>query len=197
MQSSNFFAMMSRMKHIDRWGLMHNTRKENLSEHSLDVAMIAHCLGAIHNILFEDKVDPERLCVLGIYHDASEIITGDLPTPIKYRNETLRSAYKDVEKEACETMLSLVPSELNDTYSPLFLKNDYDKKHYSLLKAADKISALIKCIEEENTGNKDFSKAKKSQIDALDAMDMAEIRYFFEKFIPSFSLTLDDMREEK
>ena len=197
MENSSFFAMMSRMKHIDRWGLMHNTRRENLSEHSMDVAMIAHCLGIVHNMLSDDRIDPQRLCVLGLYHDASEIITGDLPTPIKYRNETLRQAYKNVEREACDTMLTLLPEELKADYTTVFLKNDGDEKYYSLLKAADKLSALIKCMEEENTGNRDFSKAKQSQLDALHRMQLPEVDYFFEKFISSFDLTLDEMRESK
>ena len=138
-------------------------------------------------------MDTARLCLLALYHDASEIITGDLPTPIKYRNERLRSAYKEVEKEAACSMLELLPRPLQPAYRSVFLKEEADAPLYPLLKAADKISALIKCTEEENMGNPDFSKAKESQLRSLEAMDLPEVRYFMEVFFPAFSLTLDEM----
>lgn len=195
MKESTFFAMMSRMKYISRWGLMHNTRTENLSEHCLEVAMIAHCLGIIHNHIDPNNpVNPERLCVLALYHDASEIITGDLPTPIKYRNDQLRRAYKDVEREAARSMLELLPEELRGDYDSIFVKAPANETLYPLLKAADKLSALIKCIEEENMGNLDFSKAKESQLTALQEMNRPEVDYFLRVFLPSFRLTLDEMK---
>ncbi len=189
---SGFFAMLFRMKYINRWGLMRNTRQESLSEHSLDVAMIAHALGVIRNRRFSGSVDTDRLAVLAIFHDANEIITGDLPTPVKYHDDELRTAYKKVEREASGRLLALLPEDLREEYEQLMLPREEDGELWKLVKAADKLSALIKCIEEERAGNQEFKQAKLSQQQALDAMALPEVAVFKEEFLGGFYKTLDE-----
>ena len=189
---SGFFAMLFRMKYINRWGLMRNTRQESLSEHSLDVAMIAHALGVIRNKRFSGRVDTDRLAVLAIFHDANEIITGDLPTPVKYHDDELRTAYKKVEREASGRLLALLPEDLREEYEQLMLPREEDGELWKLVKAADKLSALIKCIEEERAGNQEFKQAKLSQQQALDAMALPEVAVFKEEFLGGFYKTLDE-----
>lgn len=190
MKKNNFFAMVARMKYINRWGLMRNTLKENIAEHSLDVAMIAHALATISNIYFDGKVDAERVAVIAMYHDTTEIITGDMPTPIKYHAKAIKDAYKDIEKNAALQLIEGLPKELKPVYMDIMLPAE--EELHKFVKAADKLSAYIKCIEEKRMGNKDFEKAEKATLKAVLAMDMKEVQYFLDNFIPSYSLTLDD-----
>ena len=187
---SSFFSMILRMRYINRWGLMRNTRNESLSEHSLDVAIIAHALCILRNKHYGGHLDPDRAAVLALFHDASEIITGDLPTPVKYNNPKINSAYKELEHVAANNLLSLLPEDLRSEYNSVFYEGDPDLT--AVLKAADKLSALIKCLEEEKAGNTEFSRAKDAQIEALHAMALPEVEEFLSVFIPSFSLTLDE-----
>lgn len=190
--SSHFFALMSRMKHINRWGLMNNTKTENICEHSLVVAMLSHALVTISNKRYGTSLNPEHAAMLAIYHDASEIITGDMPTPIKYFNPAISDAYKDVERLAEEKLLSYLPSDLQQDFKPLLTISDQDKDYVPFVKAADKLSALIKCIEEEKVGNKEFSKAHDSILTSLKDMSLPYLNDFMNEFLPSYSLTLDE-----
>lgn len=194
MKDNHFFAMMSRMKYINRWGLMRNTIKENISEHSLDVAMIAHALGVINNQVFGGDVVPERLALLGIYHDVTEIITGDMPTPVKYYNPEIRAVYKEVENIAGEELLKGLPEEFRDYYSSLLIEKEEDQELWKYVKAADKISAYIKCIEERNMGNCDFNQAELATKKAIADMNMKEVTYFMEHFIEAYNKTIDESR---
>lgn len=190
-----FFAMYSRMKYINRWALMKNTRSENLSEHSADVAAIAHAIAVLKNLRFGGKVNAERAAVLGLYHDMPEIITGDMPTPVKYHSKTLRNAFLEVEEEACSRLLSMLPEDMKKEYSPFFFKAEGDEYLWKIVKAADKISALIKCIEEEKAGNREFSKALESTKKAIQKMQLPEADAFLEDFIEAFSLSLDEQSQ--
>lgn len=192
MKKSAFFAMLFRMKYINRWGLMKNLMTENLKEHSFDVAVIAHCLGVFANRQGNQSVDPNRLSTLALYHDAGEIITGDLPTPIKYNNDQLKTAYKKLEEQADERLLSLLPSELVQDFHNVFHPTQEEEL---ILKAADKLSALIKCIEEELAGNREFIKAKKAQLSSIRALNLPEAELFLEVMLPAFSLTLDELEQ--
>lgn len=194
MQTS-FYAMLSRMKYINRWGLMRNNRPENLSEHSLEVALIAHALAIIRNRRFGGTVNPEHAALLGIYHDAHEIITGDLPTPVKYLNPEIKGAYKKVEASASRQLLSMLPQDLLPDYEPLVLPDENEAECHALVKAADKLSALIKCVEEERAGNTEFSSAKAATIKALKAMALPEVEVFLTECIPAYSLTLDELNK--
>lgn len=191
--TSHFYAYISRMKLIQRWSLMRNVRIENVQEHSLQVAMIAHALGLIKNKKFGGHVNPERLATLSIFHDATEVLTGDLPTPVKYFSTDLRSAYKEMEHHAESEILSMLPEEFREEYTPLFTPNESDKQHWALIKAADIICAYIKCLEEITAGNKEFIKAKQTVEDKLKESDLPEVHYFMDHFTPSFALSLDEM----
>lgn len=193
MKKSNFFALVLRMKYIKRWGLMRNSRDENLSEHSLDVAMIAHALGLIGNNMLGKNIDIEKLVTAAMYHDTSEIITGDLPTPIKYLNSELKAAYKSVESSASKRILEMLPEEIRGDYEDVLMEN-IGAEEKILLKSADKISALIKCIEEEKMGNTEFSTAKQSQIKSLKEMQVPEVDIFLDSFIDSCYKTLDELK---
>lgn len=190
---SHFFAYLSRMKFIKRWGLMHNTYSENVQEHSLRVAQIAHALALIRNRKFGGAVSPERVAVLAIYHDAGEVLTGDLPSPIKYFNPEIRDAYHRIEASAAETLVGMVPKELEADYRSVLKPGADDEAHVALVKAADKICAYLKCLEEMAAGNKEFSKAEQALLDAVTSLDLPEVRYFLETFVPSFRLTLDEL----
>ncbi len=190
-----FFAMYSRMKYINRWALMKNTRSENLSEHSADVAAIAHAIAVLKNLRFGGKVNAERAAVLGLYHDMPEIITGDMPTPVKYHSKTLHNAFLEVEEEACSRLISMLPEDMKGEYSPFFFKAEGDEYLWKIVKAADKISALIKCIEEEKAGNREFSKALESTKKAIQKMQLPEADAFLEEFIEAFSLSLDEQSQ--
>jgi 5'-deoxynucleotidase len=181
------------MKYITRWGLMNNTSYENISEHSLQVAELAHLLVLLHNRRTGDNLNAERAAVLGIYHDATEIITGDMPTPVKYYNPEIISSYKKVEKLAGERLVSMLPEELTEEYRDIILmENKKDEELKIFVKAADKLSALIKCTEELRMGNDDFKKAKKSIENAIKELKLPEADEFLRKFMPSFSLTIDE-----
>lgn len=189
--SYHFYAMMSRMKNIHRWGLMRNTRPENLSEHSLEVAFIAHALALIGNRRFGKKFDANAIAVSAMFHDTSEIITGDMPTPIKYYNADIKNAYKQIENVAEERLISLLPSDMQDDFKPIY---NPDSESERIIKAADKISALIKCIEERNSGNTEFKSAEISTLHSLKQMNMPEIDVFLDEFSDSYSLTLDELK---
>lgn len=188
---SSFFAMMARMKYIDRWGLMNNTRTENISEHSLEVALLAHALVTVANVRFGEHLNADRAAVIGIFHDASEIITGDMPTPVKYCNPAIMTAYKQVEKVAEDELIEMLPEELRSVYRPLISNDDEVLERY--VKAADKLSALIKCIEEVRMGNNEFNKAKIAVEQALSEMRLPALDIFIEEYLPSYYLTLDEM----
>lgn len=196
MRSNHFFAMLSRLKYINRWGLMRNTNQQNNSEHSLEVAYIAHALGVINNTIFQGSLNPERLAILGIYHDATEIITGDMPTPIKYSNPVIRDAYKQVEKVAGGQLLTGLPEELKPVYESILMGTGDESENWKYVKAADKISAYIKCIEETQMGNLDFSQAKITVQRSIYEMHLPEVDYFMEHFIPAYNMTLDESNEK-
>ena len=191
MMASHFYAMLSRMKNIKRWGLMRNTRNENLSEHSLEVAYFAHALAVIRNKRFGGNIDANFVACAAMFHDTSEIITGDLPTPIKYYNREIRNAYKQIEGIADEQLISLLPEDLRDEFRPLYNVDEGVKK---IIKAADKLSALAKCIEERNMGNREFVEAEKYTRNSIHKLNLPEAEVFLEEFMESFSLTLDEQK---
>ena len=188
---NNFFGMLARMKYINRWGLMRNTKTENIAEHSLEVAIIAHALAVIGNTYFGKELDAEHIAMLGIMHDTTEIITGDLPTPIKYYAPEIRDAYKKVENVAACQLISELPEEMQNAYEDILIEND--EINWKYVKAADKMSADIKCIEERDTGTTDFAKAEETIKKALDEMHMEEIEKFIEMFLPAYTKTLDEI----
>lgn len=188
-----FFAMLSRMKYINRWGLMRNTRSENIQEHSLQVAMIAHALALIKNKRFGGNADADRAAAIAIFHDSDEILTGDLPTPVKYFNESILNAYREVEDVAKDRLLSMLPESLRPDYKDLLYHDgESDAELWKLVKAADTICAYIKCLEELSGGNAEFATAAKSTRQKLDALELPEARVFIDEFIGAFSLSLDD-----
>ena len=191
---SHFFALLSRLKYIERWALMRSASPENLADHSLEVAMIAHALCVIGNVRYNKSLNAERAALIGMYHDASEIITGDMPTPVKYFNSEIRSAYAKVEEAAAERLTSALPDDLRPVYEDILHGND-DEYLMRLVKAADKISALIKCVDEEHAGNEEFKTAADSTRLAIDAMaiDMPEVADFLREFLPSYGRTLDEL----
>ena len=190
--SSSFFAMVNRMKLIDRWALMRNTSKENIAEHSHSVAVIAHALALIGNQKFGKNSDASRAALLALYHDTTEVITGDMPTPVKYYNDEIKNVYKDIEHIAGERLLNMLPEEFKDDYRSFFEAEESDKALWALVKAADKISALIKCIEEHRMGNLEFETALSAQENKINAIDLPEVKYFSEHFLPAYYLTLDE-----
>ena len=193
MKQSHFYAMLSRMKYINRWGLMNNTKYENLSEHSLQVAMIAHCLVLIHNKRFGGNLDAERAALLAVFHDATEIITGDMPTPIKYFNPEIKEAYKQIENTAGDKLVSLLPEDFQEDFEKIIKMNDEeDVKLEKFVKAGDRFSALIKCIDEMRMGNDEFKKAKETIENSVHEMNMPEAEVFEKEFLPSFYLPLDE-----
>lgn len=185
----HYFAMLSRMKNIYRWGLMRNTRPENLSEHSLEVAVIAHALCIISNKRLGKNLNADRIAVAAMFHDTSEIITGDMPTPVKYYNPEIKNVYKSIETVAEKSLLSMLPDDMRDEYETLYSMEGEEK---AIIKAADKISAYIKCIEETESGNKEFLKALHSTKQAINDMNSKAADIFMEEFIPSFYLPLDN-----
>lgn len=192
MENYNFFAMVNRMKLIDRWALMQNTTKENIAEHSHTVAVLAHALAVIGNRYYEKQYNAERAAVLALYHDTTEVITGDMPTPVKYYNEDIKKVYKEIEHTAGERLLSMLPDALTGEYRPLFEQQEGDDALWQLVKAADKLSALIKCIEETRMGNREFEIALKAQEQKIAAMDLPEVQFFNEHFLKPYYLTLDE-----
>lgn len=194
MDTYGFFAMMARLKWIDRWALMRNSSDENLSEHSLEAAMIAHALCVIGNERFGRKLNADRAAVIGMFHDASEILTGDMPTPVKYFNRKIRSAYKDIEQDANTRLLNLLPEDLRTQYTDVLDPGDDYSQEKLMVKGADKLSAYIKCIEERKAGNREFESAERSTLAALHEMDLPEVETFLEEFIPAYEKTLDEIR---
>ncbi len=195
MKNHPFFAMLSRMKYITRWGLMRNTRPETLPEHVVDVCILTHALAALGNSRLKKHFDTGRAVMLALYHDSTEIITGDLPTPIKYFDSHIKKAYKDVERDAGERLLSMLPAELKPEYCQYLLPGHHDQELLKLVKAADKLSALIKCMEELQAGNREFSRAYQANLDAVAAMDLEEANLFLAEFLPSYGLSLDELDE--
>ncbi|MBQ8141213.1 MAG: 5'-deoxynucleotidase [Clostridia bacterium] len=191
--SYNFFAYMARMKLIRRWSLMKSVTEENIAEHSAQVAQIAHALALIKNRYFGGNLNADRIASAALYHETSEVLTGDLPTPIKYYNPEIRSSYKSIEKTANEKLISMLPDELREDYRAL-INIPSDSYEYALIKAADKISAYIKCIEELRSGNREFAKAEitlKKEVESYFAYD--EVKYFCDTFIDTFKKTLDEL----
>lgn len=188
---SSFFAYLSRMKFIKRWGLMRNTYEENIQEHSMQVAMIAHGLALAENKFFGGSYDANYIMVLAAYHEVSEIITGDLPTPIKYYNPKIMKEYKKIENMASIKILNMLPDELQADYRDVITQPD-DKNH-KIVKAADKIAAYIKCVEELSAGNHEFTRAEAATKKAIDELDLRSVKYFMDTFMESYSLTLDEL----
>ena len=188
----NFYAFMDRMKYIKRWSLMRSVREENIMEHSQQVALLAHALAVITNKIYGGSVDENKCVLYAVYHECSEVMTGDLPTPIKYFNSNIKGAYKDIEARACERLLTMLPDSLKEGLEPYVLA-DADSGEYKILKAADRLAAYIKCLEEHRSGNSEFEKAKKSIENDLHSRNMPAVEYFMEHFIPPFLLTLDEL----
>ncbi len=190
---SNFYALIGRMKYINRWGLMRNSIPENIEGHSFQVAVIAHALAVIGNQFFDKTYNPEKIALYGLYHDASEIITGDMPTPVKYYNPEIKQAYQQVEEISKRRLLAMLPEEMQPAYEEILFFEEKDKACYSIVKAADRISAYIKCIEELNAGNSEFMDAASTIKTSIDALQLPEANYFMEHCIEAFSLTLDEL----
>ena len=189
--SYSFFACLSRLKLIRRWSLMRNTVPENDAEHSLQVAMIAHALAVIARDRYGKQVDPEHVLSLAVYHDATEVMTGDLPTPVKYHNDELRGAYHRLEALSADRLLELLPEDMQPAFTPYMKQEDgYD---HTLVKAADRISAFIKCMEEQRAGNREFDYAAENIRKSIAAIDLPEVRDFLADFLPAFDMTLDEL----
>lgn len=190
--SYNFFAYLNRMKYIKRWSLMYSMVEENIMEHTEQVSVIAHALAVIKNKLFNGKVSVEKVLLYSQYHETSEVITGDLPTPIKYYNKEINGAYKEIEEKANAKLLSMLPKELYEDYYNAVMA-DKSSEEYKIMKYADRISAYIKCLEEEKSGNKEFVKAKESIYQDIMKTDREEVIYFMKNIAPSYALTLDEL----
>lgn len=190
--SYHFFALLARMRYIDRWGLMRNTQVENIQEHSHMVAVLAHALAVLGRERYGSTVDPNEAAVAGLYHDAPEILTGDLPTPVKYDNPAIREAYKAVESVAADKLLSLLPDSLRPCFAP-YVREELEPELLQVVKAADKLAAYLKCVEELKAGNHEFQSAANQCLAALDAIDLPALADFREEFLPGFSLTLDEL----
>ncbi len=188
---SDFYALLTRMKNIERWSLMRSNVKENVLEHSAIVCMLSHALGEINNRIFAGKVNVDKLVTMALFHESSEVLTGDLPTPIKYYDDNINSAYKRLEDLACDKLLGLLPQEFYSDYFTI-LKQDSSSYEYRLMKAADKLAAYIKCLEEIKSGNSEFTNAKQTIEKAL-PLDIPEVKYFCDNFLDSFSKDLDDI----
>ncbi len=189
---NEFYALLGRMRYITRWGLMRNSFSENIQEHSHQVAVLSHALALIRrDILYLPTPDPDRCAVAALYHDASEILTGDMPTPIKYYNSTIKDAYKQVEHIANNQLLDMLPQQLRESYAQLLLEED--EAVNNIVKAADKLSAYIKCVEELKAGNKEFETAARQTREALRAMESPELNWFMKECLPAFGNNLDDL----
>lgn len=189
---NNYYSMLFRMKYINRWALMRNLRPETLSEHSLETAFIAHCLAIIAKRRFGEDINPEKVAVTALFHDTAEVITGDLPTPVKYYNDDIKSAYKSIEAAAEDKLLELIPEDLRDDFTPLYRPDEATERY---VKAADKFSALIKCREELSLGNKEFAAAAKSSEKAIKALKLPAADVFLKEFVPAFESALDESME--
>ena len=194
MGNNSFFALLFRLKYINRWGLMRNFRTENVSEHSLEVAIIAHALAEIGVTFFNRTYNPAEIALKAMYHDVSEIFTGDMPSPIKYYTDDMKKTYKSIEHEAEINLLSKLPEELKKTYENIILYSENpDSADYKIIKAADKLCAYIKCVEENNSGNREFSKAEEDIYKTLDTNGLDELKYFMDNFLPYFNNTIDEI----
>ena len=190
--ANEFYALMGRMRHITRWGLMRNTFSENIAEHSFQVAVLTHALVLIRReILKLDAPDPDRCAVAALYHDASETLTGDLPTPIKYHNADIKAAYKQVEKIAGNRLLDMLPQQLRACYEHQVLEDDAEALRF--IKAADKLAAYLKCLEEQKAGNTDFDSAARQTWQAMEDMDRPELNWFLDHCLEAFTLNLDQL----
>ena len=190
-----FNALLARMKYIARWGLMRAARTESLSEHTADAAILAHTLCLVSQTIFGTDVRPETVAVAALYHDASEILTGDMPTPVKYYSPHIREAYAQVEQSACEHLVSMLPEDLRADFAPFFFKDETDEDLWKLVKSADKICAYIKCIEEKKAGNTEFDRAAESTLESINALDIPEAEEFMKEFLDGYRLTLDEIKE--
>ena len=188
-----FFALMARMKFINRWGLMKNTMQESICEHSLMTAVLAHALGVIRRDVFGGEIDPDRCAAAAMYHDAPEILTGDLPTPVKYFNPEICNAYKQVEGKAANKLLSMLPDNMKGAYEKLLFCEKCEPQIYEIVKVADKLSAYVKCVEELRSGNNEFKSAADSILKILIDNPLPELKYFMDNFIDYFKLTIDDL----
>lgn len=189
-----FCAMLSRMKYITRWGLMRSTRQENVSEHVAETAIIAHTLGLLaQNVYANPQVEPNRLAVAALYHDASEILTGDMPTPVKYNNTALQQAYKQLETSSAQQLAALSPAALQPQLLASLTGAGLTEYEQRLLKAADTLSALIKCMEEQQNGNTEFGSARQQQLAKLKDMQLAEVNYFMQHYLPCYEKNLDEL----
>ena len=186
-----FFGYLSRMRYISRWGLMRNTFQENIQEHSHMVAVLAHALAVIRRDKFGGTIDPGHVAAVALYHDAPEIFTGDLPTPVKYANPAIRDAYKAVEQSASDRLVAMLPDEMRPAFGQLL--SETDPEVLALVKAADKLSAHLKCLEELKAGNREFQQAAEQTLRALESYRLPELDYFMETFLPAFQLTLDEL----
>ncbi len=193
MTVSNFFAYLSRMRLIQRWSLMHNISPENIQEHSQRVAVLAHALAVIGQVKFGKATRPERAAFLALFHDAGEVITGDMPTPVKYYDADIRKAYRGIEEAANRRLLGFLPEEFRDSYGAALFPRDADAAEWVYVKAADKLCAWLKCLEERRAGNREFLLAEAGLREQLDNMALPELNYFLAEFAPGFSLTLDEL----
>ncbi len=191
----HFFAYLSRLKLIRRWGLMRSTQPENDAEHSLQVGMIAHGLAVLARERYGRPVEPEHVLALAVYHDATEVITGDLPTPVKYHSQTLRTSYAQVEALAARRLVDMLPGDMQGAFAPYLLPGDDPAR--LLVKAADRISAYVKCVEEQRAGNHEFDAAAENILQSIRAFDLPEVRDFMAEFVPSFTVTLDEMNSRE
>ncbi len=192
-EQHDFFAFLSRMRYIGRWGLMRNTVPENIQEHSLDVAIIAHALVMIRNTYYGGTLDPSRAAMYGIFHDTSEIFTGDMPTPVKHFNPDFKQSFHELEDRARRKLLAMLPAELAKEYEPLFFF-DEQEEYVQVVKAADKIAALTKCIEEGKSGNNEFRRAEAEHFEQLSASTLPEVGYFLKRLLPGYRLSLDELK---
>ena len=189
----SFFAMLGRMKYINRWSLMRNSRVENISEHSHEVAMLSHALALIGNKRLGKSLNAERAALLGLYHDSTEILTGDMPTPVKYNDSAIRTAYKHLEDQAAQSLLVKLPADLREEYESFFYPEEKDEYLWQLVKAADKLSALIKCLEEGKVGNREFVQAEEATRLKLEEMALPELKIFMAEFLEPYRHSLDEM----
>ncbi|ERM08954.1 5'-nucleotidase [Pantoea agglomerans Tx10] len=196
MTQSHFFAHLSRLKLINRWPLMRNVRTENVSEHSLQVAMVAHALAVIKNLKFNGSLNADHIAMLALYHDASEVLTGDLPTPVKYYNTQIAHEYKKIEKIAQQKLIEMLPEEFQAIYRPLIDEHLHSEEEQAVVKQADALCAYVKCLEELSAGNNEFLLAKARLEKTLALRRSPEMDYFVEVFIPSFSLSLDEISQD-
>ena len=188
----DFFAYLNRMKYIKRWALMHSITEENVMEHTAQVSVIAHALAEIKNIYFGGKVDTLKVVLYAQYHETSEVITGDLPTPIKYFNKEINHAYKDIEKGACDKLLATLPDDLKSVYQSYVMPNE-DSEEYKIMKCADKISAYVKCVEELKSGNSEFVKAKEAILSDINSCEREEVKFFMQNIAPRYLCSLDEL----